>query len=728
MKLRAQATLSTRPEKQVRSLAELTRGVARARSAGARAGCDEHGRALHPRMLRTPVLRAEDMPLDVDRTRSARSVMQAVSEKRATWRHWNLAAEAARQTMGSGSQRRPIARPSSDSSSMLPSGRRCALTPPELASEPGTRSSAMMARRSSARSTPSCSPPTELLDAEERLLERAAESPGRRVALTTLREVARRRLPRRRSRSATISSRRSQAIVGSGRVVDVLVGPAGAGKTTRDERASPRVGAEHGAGSVIGLAPSAAAAHVLAEDLGIATENLAKWWHEPPAHTATTFRPGQLVIIDEASLAGTLAARPRDARSPRWRARRCCSSATTRNCSPSMQAARSRCWSTTGRDAPEARRRAPLRARVGEGGIPRPAPRRSRGSIDRYLAHDRVREGDTEAMADAAYLAWRADARAGRATVLISDSNEAVAALNLRARTELILDGRVDALREVALHDGTRAVRRRHGHHPAQRSPAARRTGWVRNGDRWTVARRAPERLARGAAARAPVGEHRRAAGRRTSGEHVELGYAVTAHRAQGITTDTAHVVVASGTTRENLYVAMTRGREANTAYVAIDRPDVAHAGPRPGDDGDATARSVLFGVLQHVGAELSAHETLAAEQERGDRSRSSRPSTRPSRPPRSTTMGGARARVRAHAEQADAAIESDAFGPLTAELRRAEAAALRRRATARERGSRCAGSRMRRMSRQYSARGWQQQSHTVPAKPLPAVRGGGLV
>ena len=28
--------------------------------------------------------------------------------------------------------------------------------------------------------------------------------------------------------------------------------------------------------------------------------------------------------------------------------------------------------------------------------------------------------------------------------------------------------------------------------------------------------------------------------------EHVDLGYAVTAHRAQGITTDTAHVLVSS--------------------------------------------------------------------------------------------------------------------------------------------------------------------------------------
>ena len=58
-------------------------------------------------------------------------------------------------------------------------------------------------------------------------------------------------------------------------------------------------------GAVVGLAPSAAAAQVLAEDLGITTENLAKWWQNHLVY-GETFRAGQLVLIDEASLAGTL--------------------------------------------------------------------------------------------------------------------------------------------------------------------------------------------------------------------------------------------------------------------------------------------------------------------------------------------------------------------------------------------------------------------------------------
>lgn len=63
---------------------------------------------------------------------------------------------------------------------------------------------------------------------------------------------------------------------------------------------------EHGRGSVVGLAPSAVAAHVLADDLGIAAENTAKWL-DTHDRTGATFRRGQLVIVDEASMAGTLA-------------------------------------------------------------------------------------------------------------------------------------------------------------------------------------------------------------------------------------------------------------------------------------------------------------------------------------------------------------------------------------------------------------------------------------
>src|SRR5699024_4279300 len=91
----------------------------------------------------------------------------------------------------------------------------------------------------------------------------------------------------------------------SARVLDVLVGPAGAGKTTAMHALRRAWEEQHGPGSVVGLASSAVAAQVLADDLGITTENTAKWWQNHLTH-GTTFNTGQLVIIDEASLAGTL--------------------------------------------------------------------------------------------------------------------------------------------------------------------------------------------------------------------------------------------------------------------------------------------------------------------------------------------------------------------------------------------------------------------------------------
>lgn len=121
--------------------------------------------------------------------------------------------------------------------------------------------------------------------------------------------------------------------------------------------------------------------------------------------------------------------------------------------------------------------------------------------------------------------------------------------------------------------------------------------------------------------------------------EHLDLGYAVTSYRAQGITVDSSHVLADASMTRETFYVAMTRGREQNIAYVAVDKPDPAHDGPRPGDNTEATARSVLFGVLQHVGGALSARRSLRSRTP-GPRSRSLPPSTRPWPPPPNTTAG----------------------------------------------------------------------------------------
>jgi conjugative relaxase-like TrwC/TraI family protein len=666
-KLRAQATLSTRPAKHVHSLAELTAGwreratqvLGRDATAWSSAACSDKS---------PTVMLAQDVSLDAINALGS-SVMITVSEKRSTWRHWNLAAEAARQTMqyrfASATDREAVLGLVVDAAERAS----LQLTPPELASSPAEfqredGTSVFRPKHSTVFTS------TALLEAESRLLERARDTSAPRVAPIVLRSIAQRKLPG----GGTLSDDQVAAltsIVASGRAIDVLVGPAGAGKTTAMTVLRHAWETSHGVNSVVGFAPSAAAAQVLAEDMGIATENLAKWWQNH-LNGGATFRAGQLVIIDESSLAGTA---PLD---------RITALAADAGAKVLLVGDYAQLQSVDAggafsllvhdrADAPvlidvhrfthEWEKAASLTLRQG-----RPE------SIDLYRAHDRLRSGDSEAMVDAAYAAWRVDFKAGRASVLISDSNEAVAAMNARARSELILDGTVNALQEVALHDGTRAaigdtvITRRND----RRLRTAR--SWVRNGDRWTVVGvnrngsievRRPDRRW-GSAVLLPA---------EYANRHVELGYAVTSHRAQGMTTDTAHVVVAPGMVRENLYVAMTRGRDSNIAYVALDKPDVAHTGPRPGDDPDSTARGILYSVLQHVGAELSAHETLRAEQKVWA-------STAQIAAEYETIAAAAQhdrwvAAIRQSGlsnDQADSAINSDAFGALTAELRRAEA------------------------------------------------------
>ncbi|WP_223149119.1 AAA family ATPase [Changpingibacter yushuensis] len=184
---------------------------------------------------------------------------------------------------------------------------------------------------------------------------------------------------------------------------------------------------------MVGLAPSAGAAQVLAEDLGIATENMAKWWQ---THQTTGATFGLLVHF--------------------------------RGDAPGLVDVHrfSHAWEKT----------ASLDLRHGRTDV-----------IATCNVHGRIRDGETELMIGDAYTAWRADLLAGKATVLVSGADESVTALNNRVRTDPILDGTVHGPREVDLHDGTRAaigdvvITRRND----RRLWAGR--GWVRNGDRWTV-------------------------------------------------------------------------------------------------------------------------------------------------------------------------------------------------------------------------------------------------
>lgn len=668
LKLRAQATLSTRPDKDVRSLADLTAEWRQRVTQLLGQDATSWASALTSSKALPATLRADDIPLDAIE-QIGRVATSVVGEKRSTWTRWNLHAEASRQLMGlrfaSTLDRTAITSMVVDAAEQAS----LRLTPPELAVSPAQfrRPDGTSLFRPSASTVFSSE---HLLAAEDRLLARAKKMTAPTVALESIEAVTSQ--PDKEGRLLGDDQAAAlTAIALSGRLVDVLVGPAGAGKTTAMNALRRAWEAEHGNGSVVGLAPSAVAAQVLADDLGIGTENTAKWLHTFRA-TRATFAKGQLVIVDEASLAGTFTLDQITAQAERQGAKVLMMGDWAQL--QSVDAGGTFAMLVSARDdSPELtdvhrfthdwEKTSSLDLRHGR-----------TSAIDTLISHGRIHGGEEEQAMDAAYTAWRSDQAAGKASILVAEAQQAVTALNQRARADRIIDGTINPTRELPLHDGSAVcegdlvITRRNDRRLRSSS------SWVRNGDRWTVIKLRED----GSVTIRPT--NRRFGGSIVLpaayvAEHLDLGYAVTAHRAQGVTTDTSHVVVTSTTTRENLYVAMTRGREENHAYVAIDRPDEDHSQAHPGDNPDATARSVLFGVLQHVGAEPSAHQAITSEQNRwgciGQLAAEYETIAQEAQADRWRTL---LAKSGLTNRQVEEVLASDAYGALSAELRNAEA------------------------------------------------------
>lgn len=481
VKLRAQATLSTRPAKRVRSLAELT-AEWRQRAASllgtdaaawvATVLSESEGRA---------VLRADEVPLDRVAELGG-AVVAAVGEKQSTWRRWNLHAEASRQTMGwrfSCTQDREaivgMITDAAESASLR-------LTPPELASSPvvfrrGDGTSVFRPKNSSVFSS------ENLLAAEDRLLKLSRTTDAPTVNVDLIERLAHRR--DKAGRALAEDQAAALAMVGaSGRTLDVLVGPAGAGKTSAMNALRRAWESQHGDGSVTGLAPSAASAQVLADELGIVTENTAMWitMH---SHGPTGFHAGQLVIVDEASLAGTFTLDTITAHAADAGAKVLLVGDWAQL--DAVDAGGSFGMLVRDRDgAPELvdihrfdhewEKTASLKLRIGDPAV-----------IDTYQEQGRIREGESQAMLDAAYTAWRHDLDNGLASVMIAETHDLVTELNGRARLDRVIEGTVATSGAVRLHDGTEAsagdlvITRRND----RRLRAGR--GFVKNGDRWTV-------------------------------------------------------------------------------------------------------------------------------------------------------------------------------------------------------------------------------------------------
>jgi hypothetical protein len=344
IRLRQVATIATRPHKTHRSLTELT-STWRERAAE-HVPEDEQLAWVSSLAGRNdlPMLRTHDLaePILDD---AAQAVVATVAEHHSTYGRQNLLAEAHRLLHGvrfaSPDDRVAVAEHITD----LAVARSVVLTPPAMHHTPERYvrpdgSSRLRPRNHLVYTT------EVLLEAEDRLLEAGREHGAVRVSTATVANIAESNLPGRDYGPGVDQALAIEKIATSGRVLDVLVGPGGTGKSTTMAGLRAAWETEHGPGSVIGLAPSAVAAQVLADELGIETENTAKWlteWRRIPelksrrdrfalnlsrhayphspgaaklrdrlaamdqAIAERRLKAGQLVIVDEASLAGTFA-------------------------------------------------------------------------------------------------------------------------------------------------------------------------------------------------------------------------------------------------------------------------------------------------------------------------------------------------------------------------------------------------------------------------------------
>jgi len=660
IRLRQTATLATRQAKQPHAWADLlTSWAQRARVLTGR----------EPRDLLTAALDGDyGRPLcahDVGRasvTELAALAVVGVGDRRSTWNGWNLEAEIARLTkhlpMASARDRASLhaAVLSAATAGCVP------LHDPDVWVDrwPG------MSRRWTS---------TAILDAETRLLAAAttgrAPAVGRRLAdavsaAATSHEaipesVARRGL----TRLAEDQGAAMVQVVVSGHAVDVLVGPAGSGKTSTLRAVKVAWELSPDTTDVVGLAPSATAAHQLSQALGVRCETAAKWLHESlgpagqhrlaaiadaearlvgvsmmtpryrdlaSAHRKLVgealrwrLNPGQLLIIDEASLAGTLDLDHLVTQAQTAGAKVLLVgdhhqlSAVQASGAFGLLARRTQTAELTGLWRFQNRWEAQATRGLRHG---------DPTTLDAYDTHDRLHQGWREDVLDSAYTAWRTDLDNGLDTLLIAVDQATVTDLNTRARSEAITAGHVSPA-GVNLVEGTTAgigdrIITRSNH----RGIPVGRDDHVHNGDTWTITALHPDgALTAQLLTRADPKAEKQSelAGSAPIvrlpadyvAEHVDLGYAITAQRVQSRTVDTTHVITGPGMTREHLYVTLTRGRTANHAYTPLDgagdSADEAHrqatrAGTAP------TSRELLEQILATSSAEPSATESLPAQ------------------------------------------------------------------------------------------------------------------
>jgi hypothetical protein len=376
----------------------------------------------------------------------------------------------------------------------------------------------------------------------------------------------------------------------SERTVEVIVGPAGSGKTRVLAQAA-RAWSAAGMGPVIGVATAQAARNVLAQAGVHAAENSSVFLGHLPgrkgARGAKTLAPGTLLLIDEASMMSTpdLLAIVRHAAE--------CGAkvivagdheqlAAVESGGGMMLLARRLGYAQLAeavRFTAAWEQDASLRLRTGDA-----------TALDQYRERGRVRGAEPEQAIDEAVRMYVAHYLAGRDALLMIHDRARCREASRRIRDDLIHLGIVESGPSVALADGALAsvgdlIICRDNDGRVEAGEPGRK---LSNGDLLRIEGiRGRELVVRRALDGDPVAGARRWTDRTFSYKGyatADLGYAVTGHSAQGRSVQVGIPVLTGTEDRQWLYVAMTRGAESNTVIVFTHAARAAEpeAGTRP--------------------------------------------------------------------------------------------------------------------------------------------------
>jgi len=437
-------------------------------------------------------------------------------------------------------------------------------------------------------------------------------------------------------------------VLTSGRRTDVLIGPAGTGKSYTMGALSGAWERELG-GRVFGLALAQKAADVLREEGLSKTENISQWLRVQAAIEDGTVRPadeirwglrhGDLLVVDESGMASNAMLAEVQQRAEAAGAKVLLTGDPQQLSAVGSggalrlahQAGYAYELSEVYRFAAPWEQDASLRLREGDADV-----------LTEYDKHGRIRDGGSVEEAYAAATdAYVADILAGRQPMIVVGTNAAAADLSAEIRARLVALGRVEES-GVVIGDGDETNLAGVGDIIAARENDRRiknaAGAWVVNRREYQIEKTKADgglvvRTVTGYRDGGPTLGGRLTLPAEYVQEHASLAYAATVHGAQGATVDRCYFIAGENTGPDALYVGMTRGRDGNWVYVVTDaewnvlreaktREELDAAfieGPSASQQRQAEverpeARDVLAGIIEREAPDRSATETMRDE------------------------------------------------------------------------------------------------------------------